>query len=132
MKPAIATIVTLCALVGAGAASAKQMPRFIDADHRTSLIVPAAGEGRPAAEAAGADPLLEQLEIPDSEPYEPPAAEHKIPAMVAAHIPPVPEPSGVVMLTCGLLLLLAASTQGRSAVFKYTNRKLPTLPLKLK
>ena len=128
MKLVIAIMLTLCAVFGAGAASAKRLPHFVDADHRTAMIVPAAqgdlplaavtAHDEPAALIAGAGPLG------------PRADERKLPAQVPAHIAPVPEPSGIVMLGCGLLLLLAASSLGRSAVFRYTDRKLPSLPLK--
>jgi hypothetical protein len=131
MKRSIVTMLALCATCGAGAASAKQMPRFIDADHRTTMIVPVMQGDLLTAEAAGADPMLEAV-LSGSEPDSPSSGSPKLPAQVEAHIGLVPEPSGLVMLIGGLLLLLAASSQGRSAVFNFTNRKLPALPLKLK
>jgi hypothetical protein len=129
MKLIIATMLTLCTVFGAGSASAKRLSHFIDADHRTTMIVPAAQGDLLTAEAAGADPMLGAPAAGD-EPQHHSAGDHKLPAQVAAHIPPVPEPSGIIMLSCGLLLLLAASGKGRSAVFRYTNRQLPSLPLK--
>src|SRR4051812_12232642 len=97
MKRSIVTMLALCAACGAGAASAKQMPRFIDADHRTTMIVPVMHGDLLTAEAAGADPMLEAL-VAGSEPDSQPSGNHKLPAQVEAHFGLVPEPSGFVML----------------------------------
>jgi len=129
MKPAIA-IMMLATIFGAGTASAKQVPMFIDADNRVASGMSPAGHALDTTEAMPVIAAVIAAPPADSELNTPPVTARMAPAQLAANIAPVPEPSSIVMLIGGLLLLLAASSGGRSAVFQYTNKRLPARPFK--
>jgi hypothetical protein len=103
----LTALVLLSAVLGAGPASAMRAHDFLDADQRGKVTLPAelphvaiTVQAAPETPAA-ADTSLAPLEpAPKSD------------AVATPVVSPVPEPSGLTMLACGMLLLLFA-TQGR-------------------
>jgi hypothetical protein len=103
MKRLTALVLLLSAALGAGPASAMRAHEYLDADQRGPVVLSTEPSGAvstmpaPPETSATADA---QLALPERPPQ---------PAEVAAPmVSTVPEPSGLAMLACGLLLLLFA------------------------
>lgn len=103
---ALTSFLLLCALLFAGPASAMRAISHLDADQRGKVTLPA--EQPPAV--LSVDPALDPFAPGETPASAPEPAQHN---QAQAHAAPpvvsqVPEPSGLAMLACGLLLLLLA------------------------
>lgn len=114
------SICTLAAVLAAGPASATQARRYIDADHRAGVVLPA-DHGKPLVvdTEAGVAFMREPAAA------EPPSSPERqaAPQTQAGAVSAVPEPSGIALLCCGLLLLVLAPGENRHALFALSKKK---------
>lgn len=99
----LTALVLLSAVLGAGPASAMRAHDYLDADQRGPVTLPAE---RPSAAITVADTPPPQAAA-DAQ-LAPPDQQSGANAVATPMVSPVPEPSGLAMLACGLLLLLLA------------------------
>lgn len=100
----LTALVLLSAVLGAGPASAMRAHDYLDADQRGPVTLPAE---RPTVAITVADtsatpatPAAADAQLA------PPEQQSGSNAVATPVLSPVPEPSGLAMLACGLLLLL--------------------------
>ena len=106
MKP-LTSLVLLCALIAAGPTSAMRATSHLDADQRGKVTLPAEQASNELSLEQTLDPIAAQVasgETPAEQPQHAQGQAHAAPPVVSQ----VPEPSGLAMLACGLLLLLLA------------------------
>ncbi|WP_343731971.1 hypothetical protein [Duganella sp.] len=106
MKP-LTSFVLLCVLIAAGPASAMRATSHLDADQRGKVTLPAEQSSAELSLEQPLDPIDLQVapgETPPDQPRQAQGQAHAAPPVVSQ----VPEPSGLAMLACGLLLLLLA------------------------
>lgn len=108
----------LCALLATGTASAVQARHYIDTDLRASAAAPSGQPRVIAVDAAGAALLAHEPAVAAE-----PSAQQQHPTAQPVISSPVPEPSGVAMLCCGLLLLVLAPGKNRQALFAISGKR---------
>lgn len=103
----LTALVLLSAVLGAGPASAMRAHEYLDADQRGPVTLPAERSAAITVQA-----LPEQSANADAQ-LAPPQQPAQPDAVATPVVSPVPEPSGLLMLACGLLLLLLGPYSGK-------------------
>jgi hypothetical protein len=98
----LTALILLSAVLGAGPASAMRVHEYLDADRRGPVTLPAELPATITMQAPPETPAAADAQLA------PPQQPAKPTDVAAPVVSPVPEPSGLVMLVCGLLLLLLA------------------------
>jgi|GEM_PF-3996891 len=107
----LTALVLLSVVLGASPASAMRAHDYLDADQRGPVVLSTEASAAASSVPAAPDTPVSadaQLALPE-QPRQPAEA-------AAPVVSPVPEPSGLVMLACGLLLLLFAPYRREEAI----------------